>query len=97
MPSRANRRNRPAPVFIVVSGRLSDLMRHFPGLGILTEVVQARSTAIELTSQAHLPRQSMERPADVVLVQSSSSFGNEEKVRGWLAFDVLVSTRLVPR
>src|SRR5207302_3919596 len=50
----------------------------------MTEVVQARSTAIELTSQAHLPRQSMERPADVVLVQSSSSFGNEEKVRGWL-------------
>ncbi len=53
--------------------------------------------AIELSSKAYLPRQSMERSADVVLVQSSATFGNEEKVRGRLAFEVLASTRLVHR
>jgi hypothetical protein len=64
---------------------------------MLTKVVEARSMAIELTSKAYLPRQSMERSADVVLVQSSSTFGNEEKVRGRLAFEVLASTRFVHR
>src|SRR5436190_49707 len=63
----------------------------------MAKIVQARSMAIELTAKAYLPRQSMERSADVVLVQSSSPFGNEEKVRGRLALEVLVSTRLVHR
>jgi hypothetical protein len=53
--------------------------------------------AIELTAKAYLPRQSMERSADVVLVHSSSPFGNEEKIRAGLAFEVPVSTRLVHR
>jgi hypothetical protein len=58
----------------------------------VTEIMQARSTAIELTAEADLPRQRMECRADVVLVQSSSSFGDKEKVRSRPVFQVLVST-----
>ncbi len=59
---------------------------------MLTEVVQAWSMAIELATQARLPRQSMERPSDVVFVQWSSSFGNEEKVGSRPAIQILIST-----
>jgi hypothetical protein len=58
----------------------------------MTEVVQAWSMAIELATQARLPRQSMERPPDVVFVQWSSSFGNEEKVGSRPAIQILIST-----
>lgn len=44
-------------------------------------------------AEAHLPRQSMERSADVVLVQSSSSVGNEENVRGCQILFHAMSTR----
>ena len=36
-----------------------------------TKIVEARSAAIELTTQARLPAQRAERLSDVVLVQSS--------------------------
>jgi hypothetical protein len=72
-------KNRKTPLDIVAR---AIPVQKCPNRESMTKVVQARSTAIELTPQAHLPRQSMERSADVVLLQSSSSLGNEEKVRG---------------
>jgi hypothetical protein len=62
----------------------------------MPKVVQAWSTAIELATQARLPRQSMKRMSDVVLVQWSAPLGNEENFRSWTTIQVLVSTRLVP-
>jgi hypothetical protein len=42
MPSRVNRRYRPAPVFQTLPIERQDATRHFPGLGILPNVVDAR-------------------------------------------------------
>jgi hypothetical protein len=38
MPSRVNRRYRPAPVFQTLPIERQDATRHFPGLGILTKM-----------------------------------------------------------
>jgi hypothetical protein len=57
----------------------------------MTKVVQAWSTAIERATQAYLPRQGMECPPHVVFVQSSSPFGNEEKVGSRPAIQILIS------
>lgn len=57
----------------------------------MTEVVQAWSMAIELATQAYIPRQGMERPPDVVFVQSSSPLGNEEEVGSRPAVQILIA------
>jgi hypothetical protein len=48
---------------------LSGTARHFPGLGILPHVVQPRPVTIGRAAQPDLPRQSVERPADVAAIQ----------------------------
>jgi hypothetical protein len=41
MPSRVNRRYRPAPVFKTLPIERQDATRHFPGLGIVTKMPNA--------------------------------------------------------
>ena len=42
MPSRVNRRYRPAPVFKTLPIERQDATRHFPGLGIVMKMPNAR-------------------------------------------------------
>jgi len=47
----------------------NDVMRHFPGLGILTEIVQARTTTGIHRTQSNLSGQKIERPVDLAFIQ----------------------------
>src|SRR5215831_13468148 len=69
MPSRMNLRYRPAPVFKGLPIDCQGATRHFPGLGILTKIVQAWAAAGIRTTQSDLSGEDVERTVDLAFVQ----------------------------
>lgn len=67
MPRRVNRRYRPAHVFKALPIDCRGTTRHFPGLGILAQIMKARLTAgATLAMQTRMFADLLERPFGLV-------------------------------
>lgn len=87
MPSARARRYRAVPAF---SGSPVDgevVIRHFPGLGVLSKVMQARAMPIRGSSQPYFAGELIERDTNCRSPQPSAVFGHQKIVAAWLAQD----------
>jgi hypothetical protein len=70
-------------------------IRHNPGLGMLTKVVDTWAMAVRWTAQTDLAGQSIERSVDLAVIQLITPVGNEQIGEDRPADPVPVSSREV--
>jgi hypothetical protein len=70
-------------------------IRHFPGLGILTKIVQPWATTGIHSPQSNLPRQGIEHTMDLAFVQPVSVLIHKQVCLRWQAEAVVSAFQVI--